>query len=454
MNFKYIPRSQGKSIHNYDKERNGQRSKDPTAQQVSHWEAGLSARFFHGGNFVNRHPLRVRPLLLAAAMVSFGATAAFAQQAGAENLCTQVKNAAAKDLCQQARTQYYNGSYRVSLVNMKKALAASPKEGIIRAGIARVLLRFDDNGGAERELRLARKDGAPDHAVLPVLFRVMVNRHEEINLLNEFPEPAAGAKDLVTSDILQGRALALFSLNRVGEAAHAMDRSLTLSRDADGLLLRAKIATQQKDTALARKMIDEAYRLDPKSGPVMLARLQQLGEANDDAATLAMADEMLKLFPYNSDARVGRIKVYLKQKQDAKAKEEVNALLARSSKLGIGIYYKALLLQRARDKKGAAQAIQSLPPEFVKSHPEYAVEMSQMAFDNGNVETASAILGAAISAAPDMVDARLRLASLRMTQNSPQAALSVLSPVQNSDDPRVQKLLGEVKARIAKDRAF
>lgn len=421
---------------------------------------GLRVGLFLWGKSVNRRPLTVRPLLLAAAMAAFGSSAALAQpvaqQAGSqsENLCVQVKNPASRDLCVQARTQFSNGNYRVALVNMKKALEASPKEGIIRAAIARILMRFDDTGAAERELRQARKDGAPDHAVLPVLFRAMVDRHEELNLLNEFPEPAASAKGVVTSDILQGRALALFSLNRTAEAAAAMDRSLSLYRDADGLLLRARIATKQNDTALARKLIDEAYRLDPKNGPVMYARLEQLSQGNDDAATMAMADSMLKLFPYNSDARVARIKVYLKKNQDAKAKEEVSAMLARSNKLGIGIYYKALLLQRAHDKKGAAQAIQSLPPEFVKTHPEYAVEMSQMAFDNGNVETASAILGAAISAAPDMVDARLKLASLRMTQKSPQAALTVLTPIQDSKDPRVQKLLGEVRARIAKDRAF
>jgi predicted Zn-dependent protease len=396
----------------------------------------------------------VRPLLLAASIAAFGASAALAQQAGAENSCMQVKNPAARDLCSQARTQFSSGSYRVALVNMKKALEASPKEGILRANLARILMRFSDNVGAERELRQARKDGAPDHAVLPVLFRAMVNRHEELILLNEFPEPAAGAKGMVTSDILQGRAMALFSLDRADEAAHAMDRSLSLNRDTDGLLLRSEIATRQKDGALARKLVDEAYKLDPKNGPVMFARLQQLVESNDDAATLAMADQMLKLFPYNSDARVGRIKVYLKQNQDAKAKQEVNALLARSGRLGVGLYYKAVLLQRAHDRKGAAQVIQSLPPEFVKTHPEYAVEMAQMALDNGNVETASAVLGAGLSAAPDMVEARLRLASLRMTQNSPQAALTVLSPVQDSKDPRVQKLLGEVRARIAKDRAF
>jgi predicted Zn-dependent protease len=204
---------------------------------------------------------------------------------------------------------------------------------------------------------------------------------------------------------------------------------------------------------LATKLVDEAYRLNPKDGGVMRVRLEQLERTNDDAGALAMADQILKLYPFSSDARVGRIKVYLKRNQDAKAKAEIDAMLVRAS-VPVAIYYKAVLLARAHDKKGAAQTVQLLPPEFVKSYPEYAVPMAQIALDNGSVESSAAILSAALSVAPDMTDARLKLASLRLSQNSPQSALLVLSPVQDSKDPRVQKLLGEVRARIAKDRAF
>ena len=400
----------------------------------------------------------VGALICAAMALAAGTLPAAAQQAArpqaeTPNYCLEVKNTAARDMCSAARTQYYSGNYRVAQVTMKKAQEASPKEGIIHAMMARIMMRFGDRSGAERELRLARKNGAPDHAVLPLLFRVMVERREEINLLNEFPEPAPGAKGMTASDILQGRAQALFSLKRVDEAGAAMDRSLSLGRDPDGLLLRAKIATQQRNTGLATKLIDEAYRLNPKDGGVMLARLAQLEQTHDDAGMLAMADQMLKLYPFSSDARVGRIKVYLKRNQDAKAKAEIDAMLVRAS-VPVAIYYKAVLLARAHDKKGAAQTVQMLPPEFVKSYPEYAVQMAQIASDNGSVESSAAILGAALSVAPDLIDARLKLASLRLSQNSPQSALLVLSPAQDSKDPRVQKLLGEVRARIAKDRAF
>jgi predicted Zn-dependent protease len=117
-------------------------------------------------------------------------------------------------------------------------------------------------------------------------------------------------------------------------------------------------------------------------------------------------------------------------------------------------YYQAVLMSRAKDNKGAYQLIQALPPEFAKRHPEFALQMAQIAFDDGHAGIGSTILGAALSAAPDMVDVRLRLAALRMSQDSPQSANLLLNPVKDSPDPRVQKLLAEVRARVAKDRAF
>jgi len=80
--------------------------------------------------------------------------------------------------------------------------------------------------------------------------------------------------------------------------------------------------------------------------------------------------------------------------------------------------------------------------------------MAQIALDNGNDNTAAAILGAALGAAPDMLDVRLKLAAVKLGQKSPQGALLVLTPAQDSADPRIKKMLDEVHAQIAKDRAF
>jgi predicted Zn-dependent protease len=80
--------------------------------------------------------------------------------------------------------------------------------------------------------------------------------------------------------------------------------------------------------------------------------------------------------------------------------------------------------------------------------------MARLALDNGHVDTATGFLGSALGAAPDMLDVRVRLAELKMDQYSSQSAMVLLTPVQDSRDPRVQKLLAKVRAAIAKNRAF
>ena len=49
---------------------------------------------------------------------------------------------------------------------------------------------------------------------------------------------------------------------------------------------------------------------------------------------------------------------------------------------------------------------------------------------------------------------RLALAAVRLRMDSPQAALLVLSPVQESQDPQVQGLMAKARASIAKGRSF
>jgi tetratricopeptide (TPR) repeat protein len=337
---------------------------------------------------------------------------------------------------------------------MRKALAAAPREGVLRALTAYVMLAMGDASSAERELRQARDDGAADHVVLTALFPLMFSRHEEEQLLAEFAEPAAGAKGEQAADILFGRGKALLSLDRLPEARAAMDRCLSLRRDAAGLVVRANIASRENDKALAVKLLDEAFRLDPKNGAATAAKLKLLQEAGDTAKLLAFSEQMLGVFPDAIELRRARIEVFLNLKQDANAKAETNALLKSLPNSNFGKYYMAVLMARANNKKGAWEVMQVIPPQFVKQYPECAIPMAQLAVDNGHVDFGMTILANAISANPGLLEARLLLANLRLSQNTPQGALSVLSPVKDSTDPRVQKLIGNIRAKIAKDRAF
>jgi predicted Zn-dependent protease len=337
---------------------------------------------------------------------------------------------------------------------MRKALAQAPDEGVLRALSAYIMIALGDQGAAENELRQARKDGASDSIVLPALLPLMISRHEESQLLTEFAEPAPGARGDLAAEILFGRAKAFLSLDRLPEAAAAIDRSLVIRRDAAGLVVRAEIANRQNDKVLAAKLIDEAYRLEPKSGPVTLAKLRQIQSSGDTAKILAFTQQMLPAFPAAIELRTARIEAYLKLKQDSQAKTEVAALLAQLPNSNFGKYYTALLMARANNKAAAWQIMQAISVQFVKQNPSVAIPMAQLAAETGHMDRGAVILGNALSADPGSVDIRVQLADFRMAQNMPQSALLTLGPVKDANDPRVKKLLSSAQAKIAKDRAF
>ena len=413
--------------------------------------------FIFAGDFVREErsfvawAVMVRTPLCAIALIVGLNQAAVAADAGS---CAQVKNPGARDLCLAARAEYSKKHYKLALGMLQKALLESPKEGAIRVEVGRTLLQLEGEAQAERELRQARQDGARDQDVLPLLFDAMLDKREEITLLNEFPDPAPDATSEVTAAILQGRARALRATGSIAEAAAAMDRALALKRNPRGLLIRADIASGQGDAAFTKQLINQAYWMAPDNSEIMSRQLEQLVLANDMARVMTLADRMQKFYPASSVPMESRVAIFLKRNLDAKAKAEVDSFLSMRPKSPVMLYYKAVLMWRGHDIRAASETVMSLPGSFANAHPEFAGQMARIVQDDGHDEVASVILGKAMAAAPNLLDVRLALAALRLQQSSPQSAMLVLTPVQESHDPRVQDMISKARAGIAKDRAF
>ena len=392
-----------------------------------------------------------RYLVFAFALVAGWSQPAAAVDAGA---CVQVKNLSARGFCLTARAEYSRKQYKLALGLAQKALLDSPKEGAIRVEIARALLRIEGQAQAERELRQARLDGARDLDALPLLFEAMLDKREEITLLNEFPDPAPDAAGDVTAIILQGRALALRATDNIADAASAMDRALVLKKTPRGLLVRADIAAAQGEDAFARQLINQAYWMAPDNSEILARQLEQFVLANEMEKVLALADRMQKIYPVSTVPAESKAAIFLKRNLDTRAKAEVDSILAVRPKAPVMVYYRAVLLSRAQDRRAASETVMSLPTNFASTHPQFAVQMARIVEDDGHDGVAAAILGKALSAAPDSLDVRLALAAVRLRMDSPQAALLVLSPVQESQDPQVQGLMAKARASIAKGRSF
>jgi len=107
--------------------------------------------------------------------------------------------AEANRLVGEAKKAIQEGNGRLALVHLKNALTLDSHHAVARIMLGEVLNLMGDSGGAERELRQARKDGAPPSQVLPPLFQVMLSRSEFELLLNNFPDPGANSDTMAAA---------------------------------------------------------------------------------------------------------------------------------------------------------------------------------------------------------------------------------------------------------------
>jgi putative PEP-CTERM system TPR-repeat lipoprotein len=278
------------------------------------------------------------------------------------------------------------------------------------------------------------------------LFDAMLARGEAQALLDQFPAPGDDDRSPLAAAAWRARAMAQLQTSHADLATDSIDHALAIKRDAQGLSLKARIAKDSNDLPGAAKLIDEAAAKAPTDPTVLLLRVTIMQLNNRPDAALNAANAMVKYFPGNPLSLLSRASVYIQMKQDDKARVDVDAVLNQWKTLPQGIYYKALLLERAKDTNGAWTTAQALPPEFTNSRPEIAIMVGQIAALAGHNDVAISILTSAASKFPQSVEPRVQLAAHYLRENNAQRALDILSPLRDSNEPRIMVLMGQAYA--------
>src|SRR6266567_942279 len=308
-------------------------------------------------------------LLLSMLGAGMPLTAAFADLPKASSSAAKPTDPQVAKLLKDADTALKGGNLNLALIQLKNAVRLAPQDGNARAQLGAALLRSGDTVTAEQTLRQARGDGAPEDIVVPALLQVMLMRGELKQLLAEFVEPPQPAAVKSAADIFRARAFALQTLGDPQKAKAAMDRALSLRHDETQILAASQLARQQNDLTAANTLADEALKLEPNNIEAGFVKIQVLRLMKESEKALAMADDVAKRFPQSVPLKITRVEIMLDLKQDAKAKQEIDAMLVESPKMPIANYYRAVLMARANDLKGAWGTAQSLSADFVQAQP-------------------------------------------------------------------------------------
>ena len=355
-------------------------------------------------------------------------------------------HAAFEQILRRSRQELWAGQTQNAQIDARLAIGTEPgnPDGHVQLGM--VLNALGDYVNSKPEIELARRLGATDEASLGPLFKAELALGENQALLDLYPDPGERDKSARAAIILRARALALRNLGRNDEALDAINRSLAIRRDVDGLMAASQVALARQNTAMANSLADEALKLAPKNGDVVIARIDVALKSGDNARALYLAERMVAEKPGDPSAYLERINVYLALGMIDRARPEVDRVLHVASS-GVATYFRAIILARTNKVKAAWAVAQSLSPEFIQSQAEIALNVANMAVDAGFLESGAGILSGALARNQSLIDARLVLADIRLRQNSTQGALNVLNLVADSKDPRVAVMYARVQLK-------
>ncbi len=184
-------------------------------------------------------------------------------------------------------------------------------------------------------------------------------------------------------------------------------------------------------------------KLAPNNQQALLIAVLLKRQTGSPADVLASAGRFVQRAPYNLIARALRIESLLALNRDPEAKTELDAMKKQTPRSPYAGYYSGVLKARARDYRGAWDEFQNLTPEFVQGDAGRAMEVARIGVAAGETETAATILAALVARRPELKDARIQLAAVRLSQNSAARALEALAPLKSSTDPAVQGLLAQ-----------
>ena len=277
----------------------------------------------------------------------------------------------------------------------------------------------------------------------------MLTRGEFQQVLDQFPDPQRD-QNALTPFVLRARAVALQTLGHPAEADDAMDRSLKLQRDAHGLITRAQLAAQQNDPALGLRLANEALKLAPEDEDTLTITILLLRQQGSAKMALSILDDFVARMPKSIVGRSLRADTLLGLNEFAKAKEDADWIVDQHPDEPAGRYLQALITARTKDVKAGWREAASLPPEFVQSDPSIALTVARLASAAGATESATAISAALVQRHPDIPEARVELAVLRLSQNNPDLALRALEPLISSGNPRVQAIIAQIDLRLGR----
>ncbi|WDE05003.1 PEP-CTERM system TPR-repeat protein PrsT [Thalassomonas viridans] len=425
----------------------------------------------------------------------------------AASACTPQKTA--EEQITEAKAQIAQQQLSTASIALKNVLKSSPKSAEGRFLLSQVYLKTGELDNAEKEVKKALEYGYEAEAANLLLAEILLEKSENqavIDLLagQKFSTESAQilsfifkgkahinlnqielAKDAfdTANDInvessysLYGSAIVASMDDNYQLAAELLDKALAQQDDlAEGWILKARVAEQNKDFTTAVSAYEKFLQLRPRAHSIKLLMANDYLQLEDHDAAEKLVDDLLKLNEAHPTANLLKAKIANSKKDYALVKKHAEAALNITPEDPLALYLSGISNYFLNNFEQAYTALSKIVERLPKTHEAHKLYMLSMlklgyvdqlnehvegyeGFDDkdsnllsvigsslavsGQTKDAESIFERALEVKPDDINAKKKLAFARLMNRDLQG-ISDLEEVSaiSSDDKMVNLVL-------------
>jgi putative PEP-CTERM system TPR-repeat lipoprotein len=338
------------------------------------------------------------------------------------------------DLRARADAFRRQGDQSSAVITLKNALEAEPGNAQTRYLLAATYLETGDGVSAEKEARLALRQGYPREAALALVAKSLSLQAAYQKALDD-----TGSDDDARAELLAPRADAWLALDKQERARALYEKALRVrADDAAAMIGLGRLAFLNGDPAAAYAWADRILARDPKHIDALLFRAELLRAQGQAPQAFAIYDKVLALQPQHRSAHIEKAYTAIGLQRYDMAQAELNA----ASKLAPGsvlVAYTQALLDFSR---GRMQASHDSLLKVLRVAPEHMPSVLLAGVVNlklGSYYLAEHHFRHYLERDPGHVYARKMLATALLGSGHGQEALTELEPALNNPQAGAQQ---------------
>ncbi len=354
------------------------------------------------------------------------------------------------DSYEDALADFEAGAFRSAIIRLKNILQADPDDPAAALLFGRTYLRLDIPAAAEEALLRARRNGAAESLVMPLLADAYVRQRKYDAVFAMMPDdPGTPGQN---ADMLAVRARAHLELNELDMAERTFAAAVAADPDnAQAVLGAARVALARGDFAKAARAAEDAAARRPGNAEVWYISGEVARSQGNLAAAVAQYDKAVAQDGRHWSARLSRAATLIDLGRDDAAADDLDSIAEAYKNDPRVAYLRAMLLARSGDMEqartvltDAAERLGAHDSEQVLKHGPSLLLVAMLHYSQGKIDEAYGLLDRFVRKFPHHAGSRQVLGSLLLRRGEPDAAIDVLEPARKlaPGDAAVHALLG------------